>query len=64
MRAIVVDRFGAPERLRAHDVAEPTLRPDEALVAVRAAPVNYVDFLVVGGSYQFLPRLPFIPPVW
>jgi NADPH2:quinone reductase len=25
------------------------------------APVNYVDLLVVGGSYQFLPARPFIP---
>src|SRR6202043_4053577 len=24
-------------------------------------PVNYVDLLVVGGNYQFLPPLPFIP---
>ena len=28
---------------------------------VHAAPVNYVDLLVVGGNYQFLPPLPFIP---
>jgi NADPH2:quinone reductase len=31
------------------------------LVAVHAAPVNYVDLLVVDGMYQFLPPLPFIP---
>ena len=61
MRAIVVDRFGAPERLRVHHVEEPAPRPDEALVAVHAAPVNYVDLLVVGGNYQFLPPLPFTP---
>jgi NADPH2:quinone reductase len=61
MRAIVVDRFGPPERLRVHVVAEPTPRPDQVLVTVHAAPVNYVDLLVVGGSYQFLPTLPFIP---
>ena len=28
---------------------------------MHAAPVNYVDLLVVGGTYQFLPPLPFIP---
>jgi len=61
MRAIVVDGFGPPEQLRVRDVAEPTPRPDEVLVAVRAASVNYVDLLVVGGIYQFLPPLPFIP---
>ena len=61
MRAIVVDGFGPPERLRVGEVAEPVPGPDEVLVMVHAAPVNYVDLLVVGGSYQFLPPLPFIP---
>ena len=35
--------------------------PGEVLVTMHAAPVNYVDLLVVGGTYQFLPPLPFIP---
>jgi len=61
MRAIVVDGFGPPERLRVGEVAEPVPGPDEVLVTVHAAPVNYVDLLVVGGSYQFLPPLPFVP---
>jgi NADPH:quinone reductase len=61
MRAIIVDEFGPPERLRVGEVAEPRPGPDEALVTVHAAPVNYVDLLVVGGTYQFLPSLPFIP---
>jgi NADPH2:quinone reductase len=61
MRAIVVDGFGPPERLRVGEVAEPVPRPDEVLVMVHAAPVNYVDLLVVGGNYQFLPPLAFIP---
>ena len=61
MRAIIVDKFGAPERLRVGDVAEPVPRTDEVLVTVYAAPVNYVDLLVIGGTYQFLPPLPFTP---
>jgi NADPH:quinone reductase len=61
MRAIVVDRFGSPERLRVGEVAEPVPGPDEVLVVVHAAPVNYVDLLVIGGTYQFLPPLPFVP---
>jgi NADPH:quinone reductase len=61
MHAIFVDKFGPPERLRVDEVAEPVPGPDEALVIVHVAPVNYVDLLVVGGTYQFLPPLPFIP---
>ena len=61
MRAIVVDEFGAPELLRIGEAPEPVPEPNEALVLVHCAPVNYVDLLVVGGTYQFLPPLPFIP---
>ena len=61
MRAVVVDQLGTPERLRVVEVAEPLPGPDEVLVRVHAAPVNYVDLLVLGGTYQFLPPLPFIP---
>jgi NADPH2:quinone reductase len=35
--------------------------PGEVLVQVHAAPVNFVDLYVTGGTYQFLPKLPFIP---
>jgi NADPH2:quinone reductase len=61
MRAIVVKEFGPPELLGIGEVAEPVPGPDEVLVTVNAAPVNYVDLLVIGGTYQFLPPLPFIP---
>jgi len=61
MRAIVVDEFGLPERLRVREAAKPVPGPGEVLVETHAAPVNYVDMLVVGGTYQFLPPRPFIP---
>jgi NADPH:quinone reductase len=61
MRAIVVSEFGGPEQLRVSEVARPVPGPGEVLVEVFAAPVNYVDLLVVGGAYQFLPARPFIP---
>ncbi|HEX2151437.1 MAG TPA: NADPH:quinone oxidoreductase family protein [Stellaceae bacterium] len=61
MRAIVVDEFGPPEALRAREAEIPVPGPGEVLVEIHAAPVNYVDMLVVGGAYQFLPPRPFIP---
>jgi len=61
MRAIIVDEFGPPERLRVAEVPSPQPGLGEVLVEVHAAPVNYVDLLVVGGTYQFLPARPFIP---
>ena len=61
MRAILVNEFGPSEGLGIGEVAEPMPGADEVLVTVHAAPVNYVDLLVIGGTYQFLPPLPFIP---
>ena len=61
MRAISVGEFGPPERLCVGQVTQPAPQRGEVLVTVHAAPVNYVDLLVTGGSYQFLPPLPFVP---
>ena len=61
MRAILVNDFGPPDALNIAETAEPVPGPDQVLVTVRAAPVNYVDLLMIDGSYQFLPSLPFIP---
>ncbi|MGH7064227.1 MAG: NADPH:quinone oxidoreductase family protein [Stellaceae bacterium] len=61
MRAILVGEFGPPERVRLAEVPAPVPGRGEVLVEVRAAPVNFVDLLVVAGTYQFLPPRPFIP---
>jgi NADPH2:quinone reductase len=61
MRAIVVDEFGPPERLNLREMPPPHPGPGEVLVEVHMAPVNYVDLLVISGTYQFLPARPFIP---
>ena len=61
MRAAVVRAYGAIEDVQLGEVACPTPAAGEVLVSVHAAPVNYVDLLVIGGKYQFLPPLPFVP---
>ena len=61
MRAVVVDEFGPPEQLRVRETPAPRPGRCEVLVEVHATPVNYVDLLVVGGTYQTLPVPPFIP---
>src|SRR5262249_50237092 len=55
MRAIVVNEYGPPETLRVGEAPPPQPGRGEVLVAVHAAPVNYVDCLVVGGAYQVRP---------
>ncbi|HYC45036.1 MAG TPA: NADPH:quinone oxidoreductase family protein [Burkholderiales bacterium] len=61
MRALVVHEHGGIDKLALEDVADPTPRPGEVLVDVRAASVNFPDLLVIGGSYQRLPPRPFSP---
>jgi NADPH:quinone reductase-like Zn-dependent oxidoreductase len=63
MKAILIESFGGPEVLRCAEVAEPRLRPDQVLIAVRAAAINPRDVLIRAGRYvfrRFLPKLPFI----
>src|SRR5579862_1501922 len=61
MRAMQIAEFGPIESLKLVEVADPQPRPNEVVIEVHAAPVNFVDTLVVGGTYQFLPLLPFTP---
>src|ERR1700761_6416313 len=61
MRAVVVHKFGEPASLAIESVAPPPIGPDEVLIDVKAVSVNFVDLLVIGGTYQFLPPRPFTP---
>ena len=58
MKALVVKQFGA---LAVEDRPAPVPGTGEVLVEVRAAGVNFPDLLVIAGTYQILPALPFIP---
>jgi NADPH:quinone reductase len=61
MRAIQFSQFGPIEAATLVEREEPVPQPTEVIVQVHAAPVNFVDLLVVSGAYQFLPILPFTP---
>jgi NADPH2:quinone reductase len=62
MKAMVCERFGGPEALAFHDVADPPPPgPGEIQVRIAARGVQYVDVLMLAGKYQFRPDPPFIP---
>ena len=61
MKAIVCHRFGSFRDLAVEDRPPPEAGPDEVLVELRAWGVNYVDVIMVGGTYQLRPDLPFVP---
>jgi len=61
MKALIVREHGPVENLLLEDVADPTPGPGQVLIDVHAVSVNFPDLLVVGGTYQTLPPLPFSP---
>jgi NADPH:quinone reductase len=61
MRAVVVREFGPVETASIGEMPKPAPRANEVLVEIRATAANYVDLLVIGGKYQFLPERPFVP---
>ena len=50
MRALVIHRHGPLDNLKLETLPDPAPGPDEALVEVRAASVNFPDLLVVQGT--------------
>jgi NADPH2:quinone reductase len=58
MKAIQVSQAGGPEVLTLVDVATPELKPNEALVQIKAAGVNFIDVYFREGRYPA--PLPFI----
>jgi NADPH:quinone reductase len=63
MKAWVVRELGGPESLRFEDVEPGEPADGMVRIAVRAAAINFPDALMVAGTYQFKPALPFVPGV-
>jgi len=63
MRAIVYDRFGGPDVLRAEQVTEPHPGPGQVRLRVRAAGVNPLDYKIRNGWLEavFPVRFPVTP---
>lgn len=61
MRAIVCNALGEPETLSLETLPSPALGATQVRMLVHAAGVNFADGLMVAGSYQEKPPLPFTP---
>ena len=58
---MVVREFGRIDNVALEGRPDPVPAPGEVLVRVGAVAANFVDTLVIGGTYQFLPERPFTP---
>jgi NADPH2:quinone reductase len=61
MKALVCKQHGLPDTLVFEDVADPEPGPDEVVVEMKAAGVNFPDVLIIQNKYQVKPPLPFSP---
>ncbi len=61
MKAALCKSLDGPEAIVIEEIADPVPGPDEVVVRVRAAALNFLDTLITRGKYQFKPDLPFSP---
>ncbi len=61
MRAVVLSEYGSLDNLSLTDFPDPEPGPDDVIVDVRATAVNFVDLVLIRGTYQFRPDIPFVP---
>jgi len=61
VRAVVCQQLGPLDDLVIEDRQPLAPGPDEVVIDVRAAGVNYVDGLICQGRYQIKPPTPFVP---
>ena len=61
MKALMCHAYGPIDNLKVEDVPSPQPGPDQVLITVKAAALNFPDALVVQGLYQHKPTFPFSP---
>lgn len=61
MKAVLCTKHGSPSELSISDIPSLAPGPDELVVSVKAAAVNFPDVLMIQNKYQHQPDLPFVP---
>ncbi|WP_420547052.1 NADPH:quinone oxidoreductase family protein [Curvivirga sp.] len=61
MRALQITEHGGIDQLKMIDLPSRPLASGEVRIKVKAAALNFADLLVLKGTYQSIPPLPFIP---
>jgi NADPH2:quinone reductase len=61
MKAALCKTLDGPAGIVIEDIAPPKACPGQAVIAVKAAALNFFDTLITRGKYQVRPELPFSP---
>src|SRR5437899_8994070 len=61
MKAILCAQYCQPDDLVLTEVPDPVAGPGEAVIAIKAAALNFFDILMIQGKYQIKPPFPFSP---
>ncbi len=61
MRALVCKEYGPPESLVIEEQDDPVAGPNQILIDVKAAGINFPDVLSIAGKYQVKTPTPFVP---
>lgn len=61
MKILHCKEYGPVENLVWENIDSPEPTENEVLVSIKAAALNFPDYLIVQGLYQFKPELPFAP---
>jgi len=61
MKILHCKEYGPVENLVWEDIGSPEPAENEVVVSIKAAALNFPDYLIVQGLYQFKPDLPFAP---
>jgi NADPH2:quinone reductase len=61
MRAVRCNEYGPPESLVVEELADPLPAPDQVVVKIHAAALNFPDVLLIANRYQVSVPAPFTP---
>lgn len=61
MKAVLCKSYGPEENLVLEEINAPKPAPDEVVVEIYVAAMNFPDMLQIEGKYQFKPPFPFSP---
>jgi len=61
MKALICSQYGPADLLSIGDLPDPIPGPDEVVIDVQVASLNFPDTLIIQGKYQFRSEPPFSP---